>query len=278
MTLLTEIRKVATIGHDGKLIPSQRWDITYPVNSVAGKTGNVLLNVTDISGAASLDSPAFIGNPTAPTPTLGDNDSSIATTAFVQNTLSAYSSAIDEDLVAIANLSGTGFLKRTGTNTWSLDPSTYAPLDSPALIGNPTAPTPANADNDTSIATTAFVKNQGYASSTDVNTIIQQHWGNAKAWVYFYATATSIDILTSHNINSITEIATRQFIVHFPTGLFSNSNYVLAGITRNDGSYSGWLHEDANNPFRTSTQVRIEMRNDNGSASYGHCSLVAFGD
>lgn len=33
-----------------------------------------------------------------------------------------------------------------------------APLASPALTGNPTAPTPATSDNDTSIATTAFVK------------------------------------------------------------------------------------------------------------------------
>lgn len=35
--------------------------------------------------------------------------------------------------------------------------TTYAPLASPALTGNPTAPTPTAGDNDTSIATTAFV-------------------------------------------------------------------------------------------------------------------------
>lgn len=39
----------------------------------------------------------------------------------------------------------------------------YAPLASPALTGNPTAPTPAAGDNDTSVATTAFV--QGEISS-----------------------------------------------------------------------------------------------------------------
>jgi hypothetical protein len=33
---------------------------------------------------AGLASPVFTGNPTAPTPTVGDNDTSIATTAFVQ--------------------------------------------------------------------------------------------------------------------------------------------------------------------------------------------------
>lgn len=36
-----------------------------------------------------------------------------------------------------------------------------APLASPAMTGNPTAPTPAQFDNDTSLATTEFVKRQG---------------------------------------------------------------------------------------------------------------------
>jgi hypothetical protein len=39
--------------------------------------------------------------------------------------------------------------------------SGFAPIYSPAFTGNPTAPTPATSDNDTSIATTAFVKAQG---------------------------------------------------------------------------------------------------------------------
>lgn len=36
----------------------------------------------------------------------------------------------------------------------------FAPLVSPALTGNPTAPTPAQFDNDTSLATTAFVRSE----------------------------------------------------------------------------------------------------------------------
>lgn len=36
-----------------------------------------------LAAKADLASPAFTGNPTAPTPTAGDNDTSIATTAFV---------------------------------------------------------------------------------------------------------------------------------------------------------------------------------------------------
>lgn len=41
-----------------------------------------------------------------------------------------------------------------------------APLLSPALTGSPTAPTPNNSDNSTLIATTAFVKNQSYLTTT----------------------------------------------------------------------------------------------------------------
>lgn len=42
---------------------------------------------------APLASPAFTGNPTAPTPTAGDNDTSIATTAFVTAAVAAGPSA-----------------------------------------------------------------------------------------------------------------------------------------------------------------------------------------
>ena len=45
--------------------------------------GSDALAPSDI-GAAPLDSPTFTGNPQAPTPSQGDNDASVATTAFVQ--------------------------------------------------------------------------------------------------------------------------------------------------------------------------------------------------
>lgn len=49
--------------------------------------------------------------------------------------------------------------------------ATYAPLASPTFTGDPKAPTPLTADNDTSIATTAFVKAQGYLTSAPVTTV-----------------------------------------------------------------------------------------------------------
>lgn len=51
-----------------------------------------------------------------------------------------------------------GAWTRVLTESYSPDLSNYAPLGSPVFSGNPTAPTPSVIDNDTSIATTAFVK------------------------------------------------------------------------------------------------------------------------
>jgi len=101
--------------------------LTVPVTVANGGTGaTTAAGALTSLGAAPLNNPIFTGDPQAPTPATADNDTSVATTAFV---------------------------KAQG----------YAPLANPVFTGDPQAPTPATADNDTSIATTAFVKAQGYA-------------------------------------------------------------------------------------------------------------------
>ena len=67
-----------------------------PVQSVAGKTGAVVLNESDITNLptdlalkAPLASPPFTGNPTAPTAAPGNNSTQIATTAFVTSAVAA---------------------------------------------------------------------------------------------------------------------------------------------------------------------------------------------
>lgn len=56
---------------------------------------------------------------------------------------------------------------------WSgVTTASKADLASPTFTGNPTAPTPLTADNDTSIATTAFVKAQGYTTNTGTVTSV----------------------------------------------------------------------------------------------------------
>lgn len=57
------------------------------VTSFNNATGAITLNSTHITdaGGSLIDSPTFTGDPRAPTPDLADNDTSIATTAFVHN-------------------------------------------------------------------------------------------------------------------------------------------------------------------------------------------------
>jgi hypothetical protein len=100
---------------------------TAPLSYNSG-TQNISI---DLSAYATLASPTFTGDPKAPTPTAGDNDTSVATTAFVTT--------------AIAGKADTSAL------------TAKADLASPTFTGDPKAPTPTAGDDDTSIATTAFV-------------------------------------------------------------------------------------------------------------------------
>jgi hypothetical protein len=79
-------------------------------------------------GAAPLVSPNFTGTPTAPTASTGTNNTQVATTAFVNSSISSANSSL-------------------------------APISSPSFNGTPTAPTAAANTNTTQIATTAFVAN-----------------------------------------------------------------------------------------------------------------------
>jgi hypothetical protein len=60
-------------------------------------------------------------------------------------------------------------LSAYATESWVS--TNYAPLDNAALTGFPTAPTRATSDNDVNIATTAFVKAQGYLTSAPVTSV-----------------------------------------------------------------------------------------------------------
>jgi hypothetical protein len=72
---------------------AQKWATQTSAEVVAGQGYGAKyyadMAATLTVGKAPTDSPAFTGNPTAPTPALGDNDLSIATTEHVQNALKA---------------------------------------------------------------------------------------------------------------------------------------------------------------------------------------------
>lgn len=122
--------------------------VSANVTTVAGRTGDVVLAVADVSGAAPLASPALTGVPTAPTATLGTNTTQIATTAFVQ-------------AAVVASMAGvSSFNTRTGAVVLQAADVTGvggALLASPTFTGTPAAPTATAGTNTTQIATTAFV-------------------------------------------------------------------------------------------------------------------------
>ena len=117
--------------------------VTTAVASARAHTDDTASSINaDISGKANIASPTFTGDPKAPTPALGDNDTSIATTAFVYQ----------------ANVGLKGYVDSVDV--------LKAPIASPIFTGDPRAPTPAVGDNDTSIATTAFVTTAVNAART----------------------------------------------------------------------------------------------------------------
>lgn len=102
---------------------------------------------------APLNSPVFTGDPRAPTPPTSDNDTSIATTAWVN--LQGYVTSTTAPVTSVAGKIGAVLLV-VG------DVSGAAPIASPTFTGIPAAPTAAPGTSTTQIATTAFVTAAGF--------------------------------------------------------------------------------------------------------------------
>jgi hypothetical protein len=92
-----------------------------------GTTGKLIKEVTyaqfgtslGLNLKANLASPAFTGNPTAPTAAAGDNDTSIATTAFVQGELSSRV-AVSNSSVVTLNSTSHSITVPAGTKSFSI--------------------------------------------------------------------------------------------------------------------------------------------------------------
>jgi hypothetical protein len=115
---------------------------------------------------APIASPVFTGDPQAPTPLTADNDTSIATTAYVKAQDYATNTALTTGLSTAATNLSTGLGTKAATvHTHAQSDVTglvsalagLAPLASAALTGTPTAPTAAAGTNTTQLATTAYV-------------------------------------------------------------------------------------------------------------------------
>jgi hypothetical protein len=102
-------------------------------------------NWTTFNNKAPLASPVFTGDPQAPTPTAGDNDTSIATTAFVSNAVAA---------IGIGGMS---------TAEYTYSTTTTAPPSTGQLRGN----------NATQSAITAFYLHETNAVGIDITNALK---------------------------------------------------------------------------------------------------------
>lgn len=120
------------------------------VTSFNSRTGAITLLSADVSaaGGALIASPSFTGTPLAPTAAPGTSTTQLATTAFVAAAITASGGVLS-------------FNGRAGAVTLSAADISIAGgalLGSPNFTGVPTAPTAAQTSNDTTIATTAYVR------------------------------------------------------------------------------------------------------------------------
>jgi alpha-tubulin suppressor-like RCC1 family protein len=205
---------------------------------------NNLSDVLDASvslaniGGAPKNSPAFTGNPTAPTPAANDNDTSIATTAFVTTAITgkADKSYVDsqnatQDVNIADKISHLGDTM-TGQLGLPTGPSAnhavrrdyvdaadalLAPKANPVFTGNPQAPTPIAGDNDTSIATTAFVKSAIDVAIAGIATPLGKQVGAminqslTTGLMGFYSGNTSIFIMKDGTVRSAGAPGTDSF-------------------------------------------------------------------
>lgn len=134
-------------------------DVATLQSQVTTINGQISTLNSGLAGKAPLASPSFTGAPTAPTPTAGDNDTSIATTAFVTtaitnliggapgalDTLNELATAINDDASFAATVTTAlgGKLAKSTFSTWvsatgTAERATFATYTAPTISASPT--------------------------------------------------------------------------------------------------------------------------------------------
>lgn len=165
-----------------------------------------------VAGLAPLASPALTGTPTAPTPSAADNDTSIATTAFVQGELANY---VNEETFAT--------LTYGATTNWDLNNRQ-----------NPLAKL---------VATGAFTMNMTSVKS-GAQGILQVEADTAASFVMTFDTDfTNRDVVTGATLTTYT----------FP----ANDNFIYTNSFVVDGTTIWWVIGDYFNPAVTNPFAKV---------------------
>lgn len=172
--ILNETKAALDHNHDATYSPIGHGHEIADVNglstALAGKADDTEITTinTTLGTKAPLASPALTGTPTAPTAATGTNTTQIATTAFVK----AQGYLTSAPVTSVAGKTGAVTVTASDVGLGNVTNESKATMfTNAALTGAPTAPTPAAADNTTKIATTAFVKGQGYLTSAPVTSV-----------------------------------------------------------------------------------------------------------
>lgn len=220
------------------------------LNYVDGVTSAIQ---TQLNAKAPLASPAFTGDPTAPTPANTDNDTSIATTAFVKSVGHAYKAAYQAGLTVNTSLTVADHAGGC-VNIWTAGITVTLPLMSGVPFGttfkikcdNSCIVTRSGSDAFSGLgySGTSLTLKKGYtyefiSNGTDPTWYIHtvSNAGNpgwvpeqANAWV---RCGVAGDVADSYNVSSVTDTGAGQATVNFATAM-SNANYsvVATGVGR----------------------------------------------
>ena len=104
---------------------------------------------------------------------------------------------LDADLTAIAGLTGTGILKRTGSNTWSLDTSTYLTTVALDDVSDVYAPSPSNGQtlqfNTSNSRWEAATPATGVTAFTGLSDVPNSYSGKGSYWVRVNSGASALE-------------------------------------------------------------------------------------
>lgn len=194
-----------------------------------------IMTTADMSPYAQLIGPNFTSPTTGSTPASGQANSAIPNTYWVDQYF-AKLSYLNSTFLTLASAAAT-----YATNSYVN--GTFAPNASPALTGNPTAPTQANGDNSTRLATTAFIKNQNYQPALGFTPIQQGNGGTILPnKIYLgYDGAGGIRVQVDGNDTFGTFALRNQFSGSIGTSAgwsrMSNGQLIQWGTGATDGSY-----------------------------------------
>ena len=234
--------------------------------------GNTVTFKVDLSSYAPLNSPEFTGVPVTDTPDISTDSRRLATTAFVQrikealvdsavtnmNTIGKIAAALNNDSdyyntvntalnsklnvsdISVTGSSGSGTVIGTislGSDSYNfkVNLDLYAPLDSPALTGTPTAPTAAKGSNTEQIATTAFVTSAisdvTGAPAASLNTLekISTALGNDSLFAVNVNSSLSNKQPLSSALSSIASLTTAADKMIYTTG---SNTYAVTSLTQ----------------------------------------------